>query len=166
MLRFLCYSFRARSYIHCTSLQMHSIENNKLQIIKNNSWQVLISCSGTGAPSSGILLKKGIQFYVDGSVSRWPILIIAEGDAIQSSLFIILQVHFTCFRCQPHLSSAVHETVTTASGSGYIFCAAASLQRGQASFTTTGGYSYIFMYSWWRVWLTPETCRVNLQNNK
>jgi len=29
---------------------------------------------------------------------------------------IILQVHCTCFRCQPHPSSGVHKTVTTASG--------------------------------------------------
>jgi len=31
---------------------------------------------------------------------------------------------------------------------------------------STGGCSYSFVYSWWWVWLTPETCRVNLQNNK
>ena len=32
--------------------------------------------------------------------------------------------------------------------------------------TSTGGCSYNFVYCWWWVWLTPETCRVNLQNNK
>ena len=48
------------------------------------------------------------------------ILIIAQRDAIQSSLFIILQVHSTCFGCQPHPSSGVHKTVTTASGTGHI----------------------------------------------
>jgi len=26
--------------------------------------------------------------------------------------------------------------------------------------TSTGGCSYGFMYSWWWVWLTPETCRI------
>jgi len=36
------------------------------------------------------------------------------------------------FGCQPHLSSGVHKTVTTASGTDHIFCAATSLQRGQA----------------------------------
>ena len=41
-------------------------------------------------------------------------------DATQSSLFIILRVHSTCFGCQQKPSSAVHKTVTTA-----------SLQRGQ-----------------------------------
>ena len=36
--------------------------------------------------------------------------------------------------CQPHPSSGVHtrKTVTTASGTGHIFCAATSVQRGQA----------------------------------
>jgi len=28
--------------------------------------------------------------------------------------------------------------------------------------TSTGGCSYSFVYSWWWVWLTPETCRVKL----
>jgi len=58
------------------------------------------------------------------------------------------------------------------------YCAAISLQRGQASLatleggsctknmTSTGGCSYSFVYSWWWLWLTPETCRMNLQNNK
>ena len=61
----------------------------------------------------------------------WIILIIVQRDATQSSLFIILQVHSTCFGCQPHPSSGVHKTVTTASGTGHIFCAATSLQCGQ-----------------------------------
>ena len=79
--------------------------------------------------------KKNIKdkFNVYGSVHHWSILIIVQWDATHSSLFIILQVHCTCFGCQPHPSSGVHETVTTASGNGHIFCAAASLQRGQAS---------------------------------
>ena len=41
---------------------------------------------------------------------------------------IIKIVHSTCFGCQPHPSSGVHKTVTTASGTD----AATSLQRGQA----------------------------------
>jgi len=56
------------------------------------------------------------KFYVYGSMHRWSILIIVQRDATQSSLFIILQVHSTCFQCQPHPSSGVHKTVTTASG--------------------------------------------------
>ena len=50
---------------------------------------------------------------------RRSTLIIAQRDATQSSLFIILQVLSTCFGCQPHPSSAVHKTVTTASGTGH-----------------------------------------------
>ena len=42
--------------------------------------------------------------------------IIFKRDATQRSLFIILQVHSTCFGCQPHPTSGVHKTVTTASG--------------------------------------------------
>jgi len=112
-------------------------------------------------------------FYVYGSVHRWSILIV-QRDAPQSSLFIILQVHSTCFGCQPHPSPGVHKTLTTASGTGHNFCAATSLQRGHLSLatvegrnmTSVGGCSYSFVYSWWWVWLTSETCRVNLQNNK
>ena len=47
-------------------------------------------------------------------------LIIVQRDATQSSLFIILQVHSTCCGCKPHPSSAVHKTVTTASGTGQL----------------------------------------------
>ena len=57
---------------------------------------------------------------------------IVQRDATQSSLFIILQVRSTYFGCQPHPSSGVHKTVTTASGTGHIFCAATSLQHDQA----------------------------------
>jgi len=55
-----------------------------------------------------------------------------QRDAIQNSLFIILQVQSTCFGCQTHPSLGVHKTVTTASGTGHIFCAVTSLQRGHA----------------------------------
>ena len=48
-------------------------------------------------------------------------LIIVQRDTTLSSLFIILQIHSTCFGCQPHPSSGVHKTVTTASGPCHIF---------------------------------------------
>jgi len=60
------------------------------------------------------------------------VLIIVQRDATQNSLFIILRVHSTCFRCQPQPSSGEHKTVTTAYGTGHIFCVATSLQRGLA----------------------------------
>jgi len=63
------------------------------------------------------------------------ILINVERDATQSNLFTILQVHSACFGCQPHPSTGVHKTVTTASGTGHIFCAATSIQRGQVERT-------------------------------
>ena len=56
-----------------------------------------------------------LALFVYGSVYRWSISITVQRDATQSSLFIILQVHSTCFGCQPHPSSGAHKTVTTAS---------------------------------------------------
>ena len=53
------------------------------------------------------------------SNNRRTVLITAQRDAKQSSLFIILQVHSTCFGSQPHPSSGAHKTVTTASGTGH-----------------------------------------------
>jgi len=41
---------------------------------------------------------------------------------LQSSIFIILQVHSTCFGCQPYSSTGVHKSVTTASGTALIYC--------------------------------------------
>jgi len=101
------------------------------------------------------MFQKEVLFYMYGSVHRWSILIIVQRDATQSGLFIILQIHTTYFGCQPHPSSGVHKTVTTPSSTDHIFCAATSLQRGQARLGHIGGRR-----------LTPETCRVNLQNNK
>jgi hypothetical protein len=70
------------------------------------------------------------------------VLITVQRDATQGSLFIIPQVHCTCFGCQPHPSSGGHKTVTTAFGTGYIICAATSLQRGQAS-PSSGGHKTV-----------------------
>jgi len=63
------------------------------------------------------------------------VLITVQRDTTQSSLFIILQVHFTCFGRQPHPSSGVHKTLTTTFSTGNIFCTATSLQRGQREYT-------------------------------
>jgi len=43
---------------------------------------------------------------------------VVQRDAIQISLFIILQVHSTSLGCQPHPSPGVGKTVTTAAGTG------------------------------------------------
>ena len=69
---------------------------------------------------------------------------------------IILQVHSTCFGCQPHLSSGVHKTVTAASGTGHIFCASTSLQRGQANLNTLEGGSCIVPEAVVTVLCTPD----------
>ena len=53
-------------------------------------------------------------------LTMMSLLIIVQRDATQSSLFVILQVHSTCFGCQPHPSPGVHKTVTTISGTGHI----------------------------------------------
>ena len=80
------------------------------------------------------------------------ISIIVQRDATQSSLFIILQVHSTCFGCQPHPSSGVRTTVTTASGNGHIFVQLppsnmAKLVTLEGGSCSTGGCSYSFVYS-------------------
>ena len=67
------------------------------------------------------LRKRESLFFVYGSVHRWSKLIIVQRDETQSSLFVILQVHSTFFGFQPHPSSGVHKTVTTAPGTGHIF---------------------------------------------
>ena len=56
------------------------------------------------------------KFYIYASVLPRSILIISQRNATQSSLFIILKVHSTCFGCQSHPSLGVCRTVTTASG--------------------------------------------------
>jgi len=58
-------------------------------------------------------------------------LMIVQRDATLSSLFIILQVHPTCFGRHPHPPSGVNKTVTTESATGHIFCTATSLHRGK-----------------------------------
>ena len=78
-----------------------------------------------------------IDNYID--IFYLKILIIVQRDATQSSHFIILHIHSKSFGCQPHPSSRVHKTVTTASGTGHIFCAAISHQRGQGLATLEGG---------------------------
>ena len=48
-----------------------------------------------------------------------------------------------------------------------IYYSASSLYMFRVSnIYGAGGCSYSFVYSWWWVWLTPETWRVNLQKNK
>jgi len=96
---------------------------------------VLITCLNT------LFLKtlRSIKICYRQLMTIYSILITVQRGATQSSPFIILQVHSTCFGRQPHPSSGVHKTVTTASGTGHIFCTATSLQRSQTSLATLEG---------------------------
>ena len=86
-------------------------------------------------PESPCIYIHILHKVIYGTIYIYTYIYIAvQRDATQSGLFIIMQVHSTCFGFQPHPSSGVHRTVTTASGNGHIFCAATSLQRVQASF--------------------------------
>ena len=91
----------------------------------------------TTHPSSGVA-KLGLAW------PRWTYITV-QRDATQNSVFIILQVHSTCFGCQPHPSSGAHKTVTTVSG---IFCAVTSLQRVQATpnISSTQNCNYSLRY--------------------
>jgi len=81
-----------------------------------------------------------IKFYIYGSVHRWYILKIVQREATQSSLFIILQFHSNVAKL------------------GHVGGSSCTIHM-----TSTGGCSYSFVYSRWWVWLTRETCWVNLR---
>ena len=49
----------------------------------------------------------------------------------QLAVYLFTARSLYMFRVSSHLSSGVHKTVTTASGTGHIIGAATSLQRGQ-----------------------------------
>ena len=61
-------------------------------------------------------------------------------------LFIVLQVHSTCFGCQPHPSSSEHKTVTTAPDTGHTH-----LPPTWPSLATLEGGSCTQ-----KIWLVPE----------
>jgi len=44
-----------------------------------------------------------------------------QRDAVLSSLFIVLQNHYTCFRCPFHPSSGVHKTAVTTTGTSHVY---------------------------------------------
>ena len=101
---------------------------------------------------------------------RYPICILIRPNKIQHYAAIhLLQNHSTCFGCPSHPSSGEHKTVNAASGTGHSIWATTFLQRGLISprwrkavaqtMTCTRGCSYSFMFSWWWVRWTPETCR-------
>ena len=71
------------------------------------------------------------------------------------TVYLLFCKFTTCFGCQPHPSSGVHKTVTTASGTGHIFCAATSL-RGHVNLVTFEGDSCIVPEAVFAVLWTPD----------
>ena len=113
------------------------------------------------------------EFYIHGFVRHNSILIRSNKMQQYADIYL-LQNYCTRFGCPSHPSSGVHKTVIAASGTGHSNNIAttflqrglsATLEEGCCSDTTTctRGWSYSFMYSWWWVRWTPETCRVVLQ---
>ena len=98
-----------------------------------------------------------------------------QRDATQSSLFIILQVHSTCFGMSttPIIRSTQNCNYSLRYWS-YVLCSylppmwssLATLEGGSCkqNMTNIGCCSYSFVYSWWWVWLTTKhvewTCRI------
>jgi len=70
-----------------------------------NSLFVVCSLFNAAESSSGCVTRRVRLLYFYGSMHRWSILITVQPDVTQSSLFIILQIHSTCFGCQTHPSN-------------------------------------------------------------
>jgi hypothetical protein len=69
-------------------------------------------CQDEGDPRS--------DFYIHGSVHCNSILIRSNKMQQYAGMYL-QQNHSTCFGCPTHPSSAVHKTVTAASGTGQIW---------------------------------------------
>ena len=87
------------------------------------------------------------------NVSESYFMLIRSNKMQQYAVIYLLQNHCTCIGCPSHPSSGVNKFITEASGTG----------RCSDTMTCTRGCSNTFMYSWWWVRWTPETCRVILQ---
>ena len=110
-------------------------------------------------------------FYISSSVHRNSRLKKPNKMQQYADIYILLN-YSTCFGCPSHPSSGVHKTLVATSGTDHdIWEAEASFfKRDQLvtfeeacfpdSMICTRGCNYSFMYSWWWVWWTPETCRV------
>ena len=109
--------------LHILTIRIKKQHNAVIKIQQNRSQNTLrIGCCQLLHVSPPSCHHKGVyqkQRFV--GPTRISVLITVQRDVTQSSLFIILQVHSTYFGCQPHPSSGVHKTVTTASGTGHIF---------------------------------------------
>ena len=72
----------------------------------------------------------GTFFYIHDSVHR-DSMSVRSNEMQQYAGVYLLQNYSTCFGCLSHPLSGVHETVTAASGTSHIICAATSLQRDE-----------------------------------
>ena len=68
-------------------------------------------------------------FFIHGFVRRNSILIRSNKMQQYAGIYL-LQNYSTCFGCLSHPSSAVHQTVTAASGTGHSIRATTFCQRG------------------------------------
>ena len=84
-------------------------------------------------------------------------ILVRSNNMQQYAGIYLLQNYSTRFGSASHPLSGVHKNVTAASGTGHItyLC-----NNCSGTMTCTRGCSYSFMYSWWWVRWTPETCRV------
>ena len=96
----------------------------------------------TGLKVMGVLgCERDSNFHIHGSVHRHSKLIRSKKRQQYTGIHL-LQTYSTCFGCLSTPSSGVHQTVTTASGTG----------RCPDTMTCTRSCIYSLMYSWWWVW--------------
>ena len=113
------------------------------------------------------------SIYICSSVYRNSRLKKSNNMQLYADIYLLLN-YSACFRRPSHSSSGVYETVAAASGTDHTMWGASFLKRDQISsylvtfeeacspdsMICTRGCSYSFIYSWWWVRWTPETCRV------
>jgi len=63
-------------------------------------------------------IRSSNELYIYGSVHRNPILTRSDKMHQYASIYL-LQNHSTCFGYPSHPSSGIHNTLTTASGTGH-----------------------------------------------
>jgi hypothetical protein len=115
------------------------------------------------------VLVHDLQSFVYRTVTQhrtcgflWRVLLIPSYTtvfwAISNLPHLLLKTHKSPWFPHPSLQHGHLETKSRPGHVGGVSCT--------DNMTCTGGCKYSFMYSWWWVWMTPETCRVILQWNK
>ena len=96
--------------------------------------------------------KNGLARSRDADGWQENILWITNRCSYMQSILFHCYVHSICFGCFTHPSSGVQYQATLGVSSWDDTMVCASGCR----------YSFLKLYSWWWVYKTPETCRVNL----